>query len=688
MAVSIMCLGRIAIEGKILMMRRIFVLLLIAVISTGLAEACHALPTKKNLSWEEWMGAYDNFKKVGYKHITVSMDKLGGKDVYREEVNAFFLHSDGKQDAEVDASSVMFADMDFAPISGTLTVCHKSRDLADQHINIEYTYNAYTMECSVTANGETKKNTYLTPKRESLIKACMYELRAMIPNPGERLPQLLILPRLWPWSEDYHIHGGGETCDAVAGKYEDIVANRRHYHALPLKTSLGTEWVDDRGQIVKYMPVGSDEVWVPESREQAIKDISRIPDDLQDAVASINVVHSDRDLMDLLFMKELNIRLIGPVGKDMVKNDPQQSAEFHPDKGMVEYHITSRGFDPAKSLLLPVRDKAYAKWIEESPGIECSNQEIRDLASKIVGGEHSAYFAACKLRAWVYDNMEQKEDASIPVSAVEALRAKAGACKQHAVLFAALARSVGIPTRLACGLAYAGDRSFRLHAWAECYVGEWVTFDPSFNCDFFAPATHIKMGEGNSENVADYERAWDKAVCATFEPFRIEKISGTYLNVCRLFHGHTSPEMFVLSSGNCIVPFRKGNLVKALALLPKKVAGYERRCLLCPDGIIFDFPADYMPTEDICKLHGDSTLLTLIVIEKDGSFKRYPHGIKPGAPQKAKSVTAHLLPPPGFDTYPTVDGPIFYPKGYSIRPTSRGPAVLLPGESLPATDGK
>jgi hypothetical protein len=670
-------------------MRRVLVLLIIAVIATGLAEACYALPTKKNLSWEEWMGAYDHFKKVGYKHITVSMDKLGGRDVYREEVNAFFLRSDGKQEAEDDASSVMFADMDFAPISGTLTVCQKSRDFADQHLNIEYTYDAYTMARNLTVNGKTQTDTYLTPKRENLIKACMYELRAMIPNPGERVPQLLVLPRLWPWSGDCHFRSGGETGDAVAGKYEDIVVNRRHYHALPLKTSLGTEWVDDRGQIVIYLPVGSDEVWVPESREQAINGIGRIPDGLQETAAAPFVIHSDRDIVDLVPLKELNLRLIGPVDKDMVKNDPQQSARFYPDKGMIEYHIASRGFDPAKSLLLPVRDNAYAKWIEESPSIECSNREIRDLASKIVGGEHSAYFAACKLRAWVYDNMEHKVGTSVPISAVEALKAKRGDCKHCSVLFAALARAAGIPTRLAFGLAHSEGRSFRGHAWAECYVGEWVPFDPSNNIDFFTPEEHIKVGEGNWEDADDFAGALWRAECTAFEPFRIEMIGCKYVDVSKLLaSAHTTSDMFVLSAGNCIVPFHKGNLVKALALLPKKSVGYERRILLCPDDVVFDFPADYTPTEDICKLHGDSTPFTLVVIEKDGSFKRYPHGIKPGTPQKTKSVTAHLLPPPGFDTYPTVDGPIFYPKGYSVRSTSRGPAVLLPGESLPATDGK
>ena len=106
---------------------------------------------------------------------------------------------------------------------------------------------------------------------------------------------------------------------------------------------------------------------------------------------------------------------------------------------------------------------------------------------------------------WVSRNVEDSLVVTIP-SAVEVLKRKKGACKEHTVLFAALGRAAGIPTRMVAGLVYSDAyliKGFYYHAWAEIYLsepdgksGQWVRVDPTFN-QFPADATHIRLKTGN-----------------------------------------------------------------------------------------------------------------------------------------------------------------------------------------------
>ena len=80
---------------------------------------------------------------------------------------------------------------------------------------------------------------------------------------------------------------------------------------------------------------------------------------------------------------------------------------------------------------------------------------------------------------------------------LEALDTKRGDCNEHAVLFTALARAAGLPSRVAAGVVYL-DNAFYYHAWSEVWLGEWVAVDPAFR-QFPADATHLKFIQGGPE---------------------------------------------------------------------------------------------------------------------------------------------------------------------------------------------
>jgi len=114
---------------------------------------------------------------------------------------------------------------------------------------------------------------------------------------------------------------------------------------------------------------------------------------------------------------------------------------------------------------------------------------IRDLALSVAGKGYD------RLLAWmgtVRDAVDYRTGATDAAStAAEALRAGAGVCQDHAHLFIAGARAMGIPARYVGGYLWAGGDeaagdggSEASHAWAEVYVPEfgWIGFDPSNRC--------------------------------------------------------------------------------------------------------------------------------------------------------------------------------------------------------------
>ena len=68
------------------------------------------------------------------------------------------------------------------------------------------------------------------------------------------------------------------------------------------------------------------------------------------------------------------------------------------------------------------------------------------------------------------------------------------------ILFTALARVAGIPTKVVNGLVYSEDYGgFLYHAWPEVFVGQWRALDPTLGQDSVG-ATHIKLTENERED--------------------------------------------------------------------------------------------------------------------------------------------------------------------------------------------
>ena len=122
-------------------------------------------------------------------------------------------------------------------------------------------------------------------------------------------------------------------------------------------------------------------------------------------------------------------------------------------------------------------------------------ESIRTKAREVVAGATSGYDASLRLQNFFRDNFTYDldvgsghDDRAIELFVLEVQR---GYCEQFAGSFAAMARSLGIPARVAVGftpgIATPEDptlyrvRGEHAHAWPEVYLGEygWVAFEPT-----------------------------------------------------------------------------------------------------------------------------------------------------------------------------------------------------------------
>jgi transglutaminase-like putative cysteine protease len=134
--------------------------------------------------------------------------------------------------------------------------------------------------------------------------------------------------------------------------------------------------------------------------------------------------------------------------------------------------------------------------LRSTPYIQSDSPLILQQAKSIIKSDTNDLEKVMALVKWVYTNLDKKPVLSIP-DALSTLRSKIGDCNEHAALFAALSRSLSIPTRVVAGVTY-HEGMFYYHAWNEvCLSGEWISLDTTKN-QLPADLTHIKFVQGGT----------------------------------------------------------------------------------------------------------------------------------------------------------------------------------------------
>jgi hypothetical protein len=137
-----------------------------------------------------------------------------------------------------------------------------------------------------------------------------------------------------------------------------------------------------------------------------------------------------------------------------------------------------------------------------NPWVQSESPEVVAMAKRIVGDAATDLQRMRRLRSYLSDYISEKGLDVGYASALETIHTRRGDCTEHAVLLTALARALGIPTRVVTGIVYTdryggASRVFVPHAWTQAWIqNRWVSFD---SAQRRFDATHIALGVGNGD---------------------------------------------------------------------------------------------------------------------------------------------------------------------------------------------
>lgn len=424
-------------------------------------------------SGEEWMGVYHHEQKIGYTHMSFISDEVGGF-AFTEESLLRITALDTPQTVRTRLRGTTGADYALRTVEFEL-----SSGVGNLQISGEVQGTALRL----TLHAGTEDTEQVIPLAQPVYLPST--LRAFVSarplRAGQELNALVFDPATL---KNDRIHVTVERQEPVPGSADGVQGWRVREEFRGLVT---TAWLDVSGNVLREQgPM--DLVLVRQTKDAAVKEDWQT-DTALDLVASA-AVPVTTTIDDARERRSLRLRLSG-ISLEQIPEDEEQSRV-----GSV-VTITRAPAASLQSYPLPYEGGEHAAELRATPFVQSDHPRIQATAGQVVGSERDALRAAQRINDWVYGYLRKVPTISIPNS-LQVLEMGEGDCNEHAVLFAALARAAGIPTRTLAGAVYLNG-AFYYHAWCDIWLGRWVSIDPALH-QFPADATHIKFVAGDPED--------------------------------------------------------------------------------------------------------------------------------------------------------------------------------------------
>ncbi len=422
---------------------------------------------------EEWMGIYFNNKKVGYVNTIYRKEDNGQRIIEKSFLKLKVM--DHLREVKTIVNSLFDS-------KGIIKSFHFRIESGDINLEVEGKAQNNGIALKINTGGVTRDEFIRTKGPIYLPQSIRLFLKGKKLRAGEKYSIQLIDPSILKASDMNF-----EVLSLENFKWEDKTIKTYRVKS----TFMGIEsisYITDAGDVLREEgPLGT--VAMKESHEDAVNKGWAQNDETDFILSTAIPVNVEIERPEAL--SYLKVRISGIDFDSINLNGGRQKFTA----GLLEIKKEQSPDENSKHLYkLPYPKDDLRDYLKSSTLVQSDNPEIVALAKKIINKTDDPFLASNLLANWVYTKLEKTPTISIP-SAIEVLRTKQGDCNEHAILFAALTRAVGIPTKIAVGLVYQKGYFF-YHAWNEVFLGEWISIDPTFN-QFPADVTHIKLAEGD-----------------------------------------------------------------------------------------------------------------------------------------------------------------------------------------------
>jgi hypothetical protein len=442
---------------------------------------------------DEWMGLYQQDRKIGYNHATLK--RQGDQYLVQDDMVLRVMLMGKDQETRVSLSGKL--GLDFSLRSFRLEALS---DFMDLRAEGRVAGNLLKMT-AWTAGQEVNQD---LPLAQTPVLYTSWVFGERLKQAGIKPGLSLTLPVFEPLTRQtlpVSLQVESEEPIQIAGKSNRTFKVR--------ETFQGQEqffWVTAGGEVLKEWHASGLSA-VRETEDQALHQG-------WDRAGSVDLitalmVKSNTAIIKPREVSYLRARLLGIKLDNLALVSDRQKLSGEVLEVTREAGIPAQGYRLPLAASFPDRAKDFAPDLAADASVQSDNPEIQAAAREAAGGAEDAAAAARALCEWVSNEVKDSMVVSIP-SALEVLQKKRGACKEHAVLYAALARALGLPARIASGVVYSEAQlieGFYYHAWVEVYLagpdgenGRWVAVDPTFN-QFPADATHLRLVQGGLDQM-------------------------------------------------------------------------------------------------------------------------------------------------------------------------------------------
>jgi hypothetical protein len=250
--------------------------------------------------------------------------------------------------------------------------------------------------------------------------------------------------------------------------------------------------IDDSGQLVSSNAVEAN-IRIRKTNKKDALDIKP----LKASDGFMLIVKSKKDFGNVFKVKKARIQVKWkniPFDEFRLEDNRQKLLEKKCVNNEYEVILGFSETVKAPAASIPAKYEGELKrYLADGEYIKPSDEAIREMALKIKGDEKDPRMIVKKIIKWMTENIKV-DFISETLTGPEVLKKKCGKCTEFSTLFASLARSLGIPVRIALGERHGGG-VWLGHMWVEVFIdGQWLAVEADGG--FIEGPTHIKLVDG------------------------------------------------------------------------------------------------------------------------------------------------------------------------------------------------